>query len=145
MYLVRGRSRELAVVGIINSMLIVIGLALGLYSGGTIGTAIGYSVTIALIFLPTMYLVVHRLLESQTLPFLRAIAVPLLLAALVGGAAALVKWLMTGRAALPVFGACVVVCTVVWLAGIRVMDRTWLRSGLGVLPTRIQHVVNRLL
>jgi O-antigen/teichoic acid export membrane protein len=145
MYLVRGRSRELAVVGIINSTLIVAGLALGLYSGGTIGTAIGYSVTIALIFLPTMYLVIHRLLESHTLPFLRAIGVPLLVAALVGGMAALVKWLMTGMAALPVFSASVLVCTLVWLAGVRIMDRAWLRSGLGVLPTRVQHVVNRLL
>lgn len=144
MYLARGRSKELAILGAVNAAIIVSCLAAGLYWNGIEGTAIGFSVAIVLIAAPTLGLLIQRVLQSSPIAFARAMAVPAVIAALVGLTAALVKWLLTGATPFVVFGACVAACSVVWLASIRLLDKAWLRSGMSVLPARLQGVVRRL-
>jgi O-antigen/teichoic acid export membrane protein len=144
MYLARGRSRELAILGAVNALIIVSCLIAGLYWNGIEGTAVGFSVASILIAAPTLGLLIQRVLQSSPVAFARAMAVPAVIAALVGLTAAVVKWLLAGMAAVVIFGACVSVCSVVWVVSIRLLDRAWLRSGMSVLPVRLQGLVRRL-
>ena len=144
MYLARGRSRQLAVLGATNAGINVLCLSVGLYVHGIEGTAIGLSVASVLIAGPTLGLLIQGVLQSSPRGFFRAMSVPLLVAALVGLVAALTKWLVSGAGALVIFGACVVSCSVVWLAAIRLLDRAWLRTSMSVLPPRAQQFVERL-
>lgn len=144
MYLARGRSRQLAVLGATNAGINVLCLSVGLSVHGIAGTAIGLSVASVLIAGPTLGFLIQGVLQSSPRGFFRAMAVPLFVAALVGVVAALTKWLLAGAGALAIFGACVVSCSVVWLAAIRLLDRAWLRSSMSVLPPQVQQFVERL-
>ena len=144
MYLARGCSRELAILGVGNAITIVLGLSAGLYWFGIQGTAIGFSAACVVIVVPTLGLLIRRVLQSSPIAFARAMAVPAVIAALVGLTAALVKWCLAGTSAFTVFSACAAACSIVWLASIRLLDRAWLRSGMSVLPARLQGVVRRL-
>ena len=144
MYLARGRSRQLAILGATNACINVLCLSVGLYLYGIEGTATGLSVASVLIAGPTLGWLIQGVLQSSPAAFFRAMAVPVLVATLVGGMAALTKWLLLDAGALVIFGACAMSCSVVWLASIRLLDRAWLRAGMAVLPPRLQKVVQRL-
>lgn len=63
-FLATNRTRLLAIVGFVNSVIMMGGIALGVRFGIR-GVAIGYSLAYGAIFLPTMYLVVAVLLEGR--------------------------------------------------------------------------------
>ena len=86
-FLATNRTRLLAVVGFVNSVIMMGGIALGVRFGIQ-GVAIGYSLAYGAIFLPTMYLVVAVLLSGSWRDVMSvfatagAIALPVLLALL---------------------------------------------------------------
>jgi O-antigen/teichoic acid export membrane protein len=63
-FLATNRTRLLALVGLFNSLIMMGGIAIGVRYGIR-GVAVGYSLAFGLIFLPTMYLVVARLLSGS--------------------------------------------------------------------------------
>lgn len=63
-FLATNRTRLLAASGLINSVIMMSGIALGVRYGIR-GVAIGYSLAYGAIFLPTMYLVVVKLLRGR--------------------------------------------------------------------------------
>jgi teichuronic acid exporter len=133
-FLATNRTRLLAVVGSLNALVIMGGIALGVRYG-VAGVAIGYSLAYGAIFFPTMYLVVAVLLRGRVgdiaQVFLRAVgvALPVLLALL------LFNHLLRG--ALPEAAhllAGIVLGVATWLVSFRIVDPALLSEARSFLP-----------
>jgi PST family polysaccharide transporter len=135
-FLVTNRTRLLAIVGGFNSVVMMAGIALGVRYGIR-GVAIGYSLAYGSIFLPTMYLVVARLLTGRLLDIARIFASAASVAAPVW--LALYGFNRVVRGSLPeavhlVLG--VLLGVSIWLAAFAVLDRAFFREALAMLPKR---------
>jgi O-antigen/teichoic acid export membrane protein len=133
-FLATNRTRLLAVVGLVNSLVIMGGIAVGVRYGIR-GVAIGYSIAYGAIFLPTMYIVVTVLLKGRArdIPLTLAppalIALPVLLGLL--GFNALVRGSLPEALHL----ACgVVVGIAIWLGAFALVDRELLTEARSFLP-----------
>ncbi len=133
-FLATNRTRLLAVVGFVNSVVMMAGIALGVRFGIR-GVAIGYSLAYSVIFLPTMYIVAGVLLRGSVRDIARifgtagAIGAPVLLGLLA------FNHLLRGK--MPeALHLCVGVLLGVglWLAGFALIDRKLLAEARSFLP-----------
>lgn len=133
-FLATNRTRLLAVVGLVNSVVMMGGIALGVRFGIR-GVAIGYSLAYGAIFLPTMYLVVVVLLKGRLSDIFKVFASPLAVAAPV--LVSLLAFNHAVRGALPeALHLClgVVLGVVLWLAAFALVDRKLLAEARSFLP-----------
>ncbi len=132
-FLATNRTRLLAVVGFVNSVIMMAGMALGVRFGIR-GVAIGYSVAYGAIFLPTMYIVVVRLLQGSMRDVLRIFA-----SAIAVGAPVLIgllafNHLLRGKLPEPVHLCCGVVLGIaLWLGAFALIDRKLLTEARSLL------------
>jgi O-antigen/teichoic acid export membrane protein len=133
-FLATNRTRLLAVVGLVNSLVMMAGIALGVQFGIR-GVAIGYSLAYGAIFLPTMYIVVAVLLRGRVADIVRifasasAIGAPVLLGLLA------FNRLLRGKMpeALHLCGG-VLLGIALWLAAFALVDRDLLAEARSFLP-----------
>lgn len=133
-FLATNRTRLLAITGLVNTVVLMSGIALGVRHGID-GVAIGYSLAYGVIFLPTMYLVVVVLLRGRVADiaqvFLRAggVALPVLLALLLFNR--LLRGVLPEAAHLLVG---IALGLVTWLVSFRVVDPALLSEARSFLP-----------
>jgi teichuronic acid exporter len=135
-FLATNRTRLLAIVGAVNSAIMMGGIALGVRYGIR-GVAIGYSLAYGLIFLPTMYIVVVRLLAGRVRDIAGIFASPSRVAAPVLLVLLAFNHFVRGR--LPealhlLIGVLLGVGT--WLAAFAVLDRALFAEARSLLPGR---------
>lgn len=132
-FLARNRTRMLAVVGLINSTIMMAGIAIGVRFGIR-GVAFGYSIAYGAIFLPTMYVVVARLLGGSASDIVRVFwragvpAVPVLLS--------LLAFNGQFRGALPVAVHLLLgvgLGVAVWFGAVLLLDRELLKEARSLL------------
>jgi teichuronic acid exporter len=135
-FLATNRTRLLAGVGLVNSIVMMTGIALGVRFGIR-GVAIGYSLAYGAIFLPTMYLVVAVLLKGTARDIIGifasalAIGAPVLLGLLAFNHA------LRGKLSEPVHLACgVLLGVVLWLLAFSLVDKKLLAEARSFLPCR---------
>jgi O-antigen/teichoic acid export membrane protein len=133
-FLATNRTRLLAIVGLVNSLVMMGGIALGV-PFGIRGVAIGYSLAYGAIFLPTMYIVVTVLLRGRIKDIVSifvsagAVAAPVLLG--------LLGFNYAVRGKLPELVhlcAGVVLGVALWLVAFALVDRKLLAEARGFLP-----------
>jgi len=135
-FLATNRTRLLAIVGLVNSLVMMGGIALGVRFGIR-GVAIGYSLAYGAIFLPTMYIVVAVLLKGRIRDIASifasagALGAPVLLGLLA------FNHLLRGR--LPeLVHLCggVLLGVAIWLAAFALFDRKLLAEARSFLPSK---------
>jgi PST family polysaccharide transporter len=133
-FLATNRTRLLAISGAVNSVIMMSGIALGVRYGIR-GVAIGYSLAYGAIFLPTMYLVVVKLLLGRVADIVRifasagSVAAPVLLVLLafnrfVRGSLPEALHLLLG----------VLLGVVTWFASFALLDRPLFVEARSMLP-----------
>jgi PST family polysaccharide transporter len=135
-FLVTNRTRLLALVGAINSAVMMTGIAVGVQYGIR-GVAIGYSLAYGAIFLPTMYLVVAKLLRGTLLDIARIFAAAAVVAApvLIG----LYGFNRVARGSLPEaahLALGILLGVSIWLAAFALLDPAFFREARAMLPKR---------
>lgn len=135
-FLATNRTRSLALLGLVNAVVIMVGIAAGV-PYGIEGVAIGYSVAYGLIFLPTMYIVVVRLLGGKVRDMVAVLGPAMLMAAVVLAVLLLYNGVMRERwGDLPhlLFGIAIGVAT--WLGTFVVVDRSLLAEAVSLARPR---------
>lgn len=133
-FLATNRTRLLAIVGFVNSVVMMAGIALGVRFGIQ-GVAIGYSLAYGTIFLPTMYLVVAVLLAGSFRDIIRvfvsgiAVGAPVLLGLLA------FNGLLRGKIPEALHLCCgVVLGVLLWLGAFALTDRKLLTEARSFFP-----------
>jgi O-antigen/teichoic acid export membrane protein len=143
-FLATNRTRLLALSGLINACVMMAGMALGV-RGGIIGVAIGYSCAYALIFFPTMYLVVVTMLGGRVRDMVVVLAAPAGIAGAVTGLIFGYNLLLRGHwGDLPHLLVGLVAGAATWLGLLVTLERRVLAEAADVLPAPIQRWLARL-
>ncbi len=133
-FLATNRTKLLAVVGLVNSLVMMSGIALGVRFGIR-GVAIGYSLAHGAIFLPTMYIVVAVLLRGTMLDIARVFAPALAIAAPVLVGLLTFNHLLRGHLPEVAHLACgLVLGIVLWFGAFALVDRPLLKEARSFLP-----------
>jgi len=133
-FLATNRTRLLAVVGLVNSLVMMGGIALGVRFGIR-GVAIGYSLAYGAIFLPTMYLVVAVLLKGRLSDILKVFASPLAVSAPVLTGLLAFNHAVRGALPEPIHLCCgVILGVVLWFAALTLIDRKLMAEARSFLP-----------
>jgi O-antigen/teichoic acid export membrane protein len=141
-FLALNRTRLLAIVGFVNAGILMLGMALGV-PFGIIGVATGYASAYALIFLPTLAIVVIGLLGGTTRDLVSLLIAPILIGACVFAVLVPYNWALRGRwPELAHLTGGLALALVAWIAAFALLDRATLHDALGLLPagarTRLQ-------
>jgi O-antigen/teichoic acid export membrane protein len=133
-FLATNKTRMLAILGAVNSVIMMIGIALGV-PFGIDGAAIGYSIGYGAIFFPTMYIVVAVLLRGSALDMLRILGPATLASLPVLGALYGFNWLLRGQwGDLPHLLAGLTVGATVWVISFALVDRPLLLEARSLMP-----------
>jgi O-antigen/teichoic acid export membrane protein len=133
-FLATNKTRLLAIVGAVNAVVIMAGIAIGV-PFGIDGAAIGYSLGYSAIFFPTMYVVLRVLLRGSALDMVKILAPALLVAAPVMGALYGFNRLLRGQwGDLPHLLAGLLLGVVVWLLAFALVDRPLFLEARSLLP-----------
>jgi hypothetical protein len=141
-FLALNRTRLLAVVGFVNACVLMLGMALGV-PFGIVGVAAGYATAYAVIFLPTLGIVVIGLLGGSARDLVSLLLTPILIGACVFAALVPYNWALRGHwPELAHLIGGLAVALVAWIAAFALLDRATLHDALGLLPagprTRLQ-------
>jgi O-antigen/teichoic acid export membrane protein len=137
-FLATNRTKLLALMGLINSCVIMAGMAAGI-RWGIEGVAVGYSIGYGLIFFPTMYVVFVVLLRARLADMLRVLGTPLAMAAAVLAALSAYNSVMRGRWGDVPHGLLgLLVAITVWAASYLLFDRPLLERASSLLPTGVR-------
>lgn len=132
-FLATNRTKLLALVGLVNSIILMTGMSLGVRYGIG-GVAIGYSIAFGVVFLPTMYIVVVVLLGGRVRDIVSVLAPAAGAAAVVLCALHGYNLLLRGRwSDLPHLLTGAVLGVAIWAACCAVIDRSVL---IAILPKR---------
>lgn len=133
-FLATNRTRLLAVVGLVNSLVMMGGIALGVRFGIR-GVAIGYSLAYGAIFLPTMYLVVAVLLKGRLTDIFKVFALPAAVASPVLLGLLAFNHALRGVLPEPIHLCCGLVLGVaIWFAAFALIDKKLLAEARSFLP-----------
>jgi len=142
-FLASNRTKLLALSGLVNSVVVMAGMAAGL-PWGIEGVAVGYSIGYGLIFFPTMYIVFVRLLGLRIVDMLQVLGTPILMA--LASLAALTGYnaLLRGRwGDLPHLLVGLLAALVLWGVSFGLFDRRLLGEASTLMPARVRSQLER--
>lgn len=145
LFLIFGRTKQQALLGALNTGIIVAGIGSGLWLGGLVGTAVGFVVAFPIAAATTLGYVFRTMFQTSILRLLSSLVTPAVVAALTASVTAVVAWALRPIApSIVVFGVATLVSTVVWVTVIRVREQAWTRSMVPILPVRLRPLFQRV-
>jgi PST family polysaccharide transporter len=142
-FLATNRTKLLALMGLVNSVVLMAGMAAGL-RWGIEGVAVGYAVAYGLIFFPTMYVVFVRLLRVSVANMLSVLGTPVVIALVPLAALVGYNSLLRGRwGDLPHLLAGVLLATLLWGLAFMLLERRLLAEASGMMPAGIRSRLQR--